>query len=260
MSFFRKKLRSLSWHLFHRIENNGNCDFFKNGEFFFLRNLLKYFKDKKLSIPFVFFDIGANIGTFSEYLLCLADKLGILVEAHLFEPQTKCFEMLVSKFCKRTSMEINNYGISNFSGEGLIYFDTEGSGLASIYNRDLEHLKINMNKKSKILLKRLEDYIREKSVTHINFIKIDVEGGELDVLHGMGDFLNHEFIDVIQFEYGGANLDSKTTLLELYRVLENAGFVLGKVMPKGIELRNYQSFMENFSYSNYVAFSKELVK
>jgi len=30
-------------------------------------------------------------------------------------------------------------------------------------------------------------------------------------------------------------------------------FVIGKITPSGLELRSYQSFMENFQYSNYVA-------
>jgi hypothetical protein len=64
-------------------------------------------------------------------------------------------------------------------------------------------------------------------------------------------------IKVIQFEYGGANLDSKTSLLDLYKLLESAGYMVCKVMRHHLELRPYNPTMENFQYSNYIALSKE---
>ena len=36
-------------------------------------------------------------------------------------------------------------------------------------------------------------------------------------------------------------------------------FVIGKIMPSGLELRSYQSFMKNFQYSNYVAVSPRIM-
>lgn len=89
---------------------------------------------------------------------------------------------------------------------------------------------------------------------------MDVEGHEKAVFEGMGDFLNPDFVDYVQFEYGGANLDSMTSLMNLYELFEFKGFVLAKIMPKGLQVRNYEPFLENFEYSNYVAISKKVIK
>ncbi len=71
---------------------------------------------------------------------------------------------------------------------------------------------------------RADEYIEKNKIKHISFIKIDVEGHELKVLEGLGNYLNADFIDYIQFEYGGANLDSHSSLLEIYEVLEKSNF------------------------------------
>ncbi|PIY58809.1 MAG: methyltransferase FkbM, partial [Candidatus Yonathbacteria bacterium CG_4_10_14_0_8_um_filter_43_17] len=90
--------------------------------------------------------------------------------------------------------------------------------------------------------------------------KIDVEGHELSTLSGFGKYLNADFIDFIQFEYGGANLDSHTNLLDFYNLLTPIGFKIAKVMSQSLELREYSPRMDNFVYSNYVAISGKLLQ
>ena len=107
-----------------------------------------------------------------------------------------------------------------------------------------------------IFLKTGCDYIEEHAIKHIDLLKIDVEGHELKVLQGFEKYLSVDFIDYIQFEYGGANLDSHTSLLELY---SKRHFLIAKILPKGLEIRTYQSYMENFMYANYVAISKRIL-
>ena len=36
-------------------------------------------------------------------------------------------------------------------------------------------------------------------------------------------------------------------------------FKIAKIMKNGLELREYQPYMDNFNYSNYVAVSKRLI-
>lgn len=91
-------------------------------------------------------------------------------------------------------------------------------------------------------------------------IKIDIEGHELSALIGMGRFLSADFVDYIQFEYGGANLDSRTNLMQLYGLLKLKGFKIAKVMPNGLHIREYSPYMDNFSNANYMAVSERLLK
>ncbi len=251
-------IRNLAWFIFNKLENNNNPHFYKNGEKFFIEKLFENFSregGKK-----VIFDIGANIGNYSSILLYYSEQKNVEAELHIFEPTQSCFKILLTKYGTKTNVILNNFGLSNVNTTAEIFYDKDLSGLASLYKRNLKHYNINFDKSEQIKLLRADEYIEKNKIKHISFIKIDVEGHELKVLEGLGNYLNADFIDYIQFEYGGANLDSHSSLLEIYEVLEKSNFVIAKIMPNGLEIRKYKPFMENFQYSNYVAISMRLIK
>lgn len=129
-----------------------------------------------------------------------------------------------------------------------------------MYQRNLKMYNNELSMKEHINTKRLDEYIEQNKINHIDFIKVDVEGNEMRAFKGMGRYLNPDFVDYVQFEYGGANLDSITSLMNFYELFESKGFVFAKVMPGGLQIREYESFLENFQYSNYVAISKRLIR
>lgn len=257
MSFMERKLRDLSIKIFNKIENNGNASFDKNGEKVFIDNLMNSFKNR--GGKKVVFDIGANIGKYSQMIINKSKSLDLEVELHLFEPTKSCFEVISKKFKDNKNIFLNNFGASNEDGEAVIFYDKEKSGLASLYQRNLDAYGLELNQSESVKLKRLDGYIENNNISHIDFIKIDIEGHELKAFKGFSKYLNGNFIDYIQFEYGGANLDSHTSLMELYKFLEERGFRVAKVMPDGLEIRKYSPFMDNFNYANYVAISNKVV-
>jgi len=250
------KLRLLS--LFDKLDNNNNTDFSSNGEKVFLEHLFNYFV-KFAKSDLVIFDIGSNIGNYANMLYRISLNYKTSLEIHCFEPTVSCFNELVDKYSDNNTFILNNLACSNKSGSSIIYYDEEKSGLASLYKRDLNHFSIKLDKFEKIQKIRLDSYISTKEISHIDFMKIDVEGHELEVLEGLGNYLNNDFIDFIQFEYGGCNLDSKTRLLDFFNIFEQKGFIICKIMPIGLEIRKFEYWMENFQYSNFVAIPKKII-
>lgn len=181
------------------------------------------------------------------------------MEIHLFEPTLACFDILQKKFAHFDEVVLNKKAVSNNFETVEIFYDEQKSGLASLYKRNLNAYSIQMNQSELIDTIRLDTYINEKKIKHIHFLKVDIEGHETKALEGVGVHLNGDFIDFLQFEYGGANLDSHTNLMEIYDFLEKAGFVLAKVMPKGLDIRPYKPWMDNFQYANYVAISSRII-
>lgn len=256
LSLVERKLRGLSLRIFNYIENNGNPNFDKNGEKVFIENLITSFKNggkKKKTV----FDIGANIGEYSEMIKDKSKRIDI--DLHLFEPTKSCFTTISEKFKNDDNINLNNFGASNENGQATIYYDREQSGLASLYQRNLNAYNLELNQSETIELKKLAEYIEEKKINHIDFIKIDIEGHELKAFEGFEKYLDSSFIDYIQFEYGGANLDSHTSLIDFYKLLESKNFKIAKIMPKGLEIRSYSPFMDNFNYANYVAISNKVI-
>lgn len=252
LKYLIDRARSISFTLFNRIENNNNAHFASNGEERFLQELFG-----KFSGPVVLFDIGGNIGGYSEILVGECRRRSLKYTLHVFEPTVSCFDILRSKFSDNPNVHLNNAGVSNAAGVREIFYDIEQSGFASLYQRNLSSLNVEMKKKESISLIRLEEYLLSADVHEIDFLKIDIEGHELHAFEGMGKYLHGDFIKVMQFEYGGANLDSRTNLLDLYTLLTSRGFVICKIMRNSIEQRDYQPWMDNFQYANYLAVSKQ---
>lgn len=208
----------------------------------------------------IIFDVGANIGEYSQMLLDCSERYKVPIELHVFEPTAKCSEILDDKLKVYDNITLNRQGLSDTKGKCLIYYDKEQSVLTSLYKRNLEYYNIELSKSEEIEPICATDYIEGKQIPHIDYLKVDVEGHELKALIGFGKYLSGDNIDFIQFEYGGTNLDSHTSLMELYALLESRGFKVAKMFPKGLQIRSYNPDMENFSYANYVAISNRLLK
>ncbi len=205
-NYLSRKLRSLAYRTFNYLENNGNANFNTNGERLFLNNLLNMYQGMKLD-RMVIFDIGSNTGDYIQMVLERPPPWTINGVIHLFEPMQACFDILNKRFSNYTlhNIVLNKKAVSNNNGVAKIFYDVDKSGLASLYKRNLNAYTINMDKFEMVETVRLDTYITERSIDHIHFLKLDIEGHELAALHGLGTFRSGEFIDFIQFEYGGAN-------------------------------------------------------
>lgn len=252
------KIRSLSLRIFNYLENNGDTNFQTNGEEFFVDNLFAYLK-KRYQDEITLFDIGANIGDYTQVLLDKSSSFQNKLKIHVFEPTQSCYEVLKKKFSGVEEVVLNQMAVSNCNGTAKIFSNEQKSGLASLYKRNLDAYSIKMNQSEVVNTLRLEDYIDRKHINHIHLLKVDVEGHEMAAFEGLGSYLEENFIDFVQFEYGGANLDSHTSLMGFFSLFEKAGFKLAKVMPNGLNIRRYQPWMDNFQYANYVAISKNVV-
>lgn len=218
------------------------------GEKEFAFKLLKvYIEHEKI----ILFDIGANVGEYSEMLIRHCNKLEINYQLHLFEPQKKCFEVLSLKFKENPNIIINNVAISNQNGYIDFYMEENGASSSSMYDREV----FDSSEKVQVKTIRLDDYFAQHNLVKIHFMKIDVEGHELEVLKSVKN--NFKNIENIQFEYGGTYLDSKSTLKEAYILLRDY-FHIGKIEPNGVNFRPYISEMEDYKYSNYIAEKKGL--
>ncbi len=255
---FKKIARRLCLAWLNRIENNNNVNFETNGEKLFIENAIRYIC--KASDHITLIDVGANAGDYSDVCLRLARNHCSSINIYCFEPLKKNYTELVNRFHDIANIHVFDIALSDHNGSEKIYYNDENPKLSSLYKRNLDIYGIKLDKKEIVETLRLDSFIEREGIVHINLLKIDVEGHEMAVLSGLNDYLDPKFIDFIQFEYGGTNLDAHTSLLNLYAMLESAGFLVSKVMPRGLEIRPYRPYMDNFQYANYVAVSPRILE
>ena len=234
--------------------NNANID--SNGE---LRFVTEYINTLASGNKYIFFDIGANRGDYTDLLIRLSDKNHLDYTVHMFEPVDYSFQSIKKNISLTNHIVLNKLGVSDKTESVDIFYNKAGSPLASLYERDVKEYNIVLDQKEKINLVRLYDYINQHQIQHIHLLKIDVEGHEIAAFTGLSNYLDSDFIDVIQFEYGGANIDSKTYLKDFFRLLELKGFTLYKIQKSCLNKVSYSTTLENFKHSNYIALSDKIV-
>ncbi|MEG4232671.1 FkbM family methyltransferase [Microcoleus sp. Pol11C3] len=199
---------------------------------------------------YVVFDVGANVGDWTAKVL----SQGHDVEVHLFEPVPHVYKKLIQNLDKQ--LIFNNLGVGQKEEVKTFYYYEANPLLSTFYRRvDVEKQGwLNPPKEITVLTTTIDNYCQRYGIKRINFLKIDVEGGELDVLDGAKYFLESGRIDYLQFEYGGTYIDSKTTLKEAFEYLQKFRYSIFKILPDRLEYK--PSFLpedENFEFSNFLA-------
>lgn len=203
--------------------------------------------------PYIFIDIGANIGEYSKEVLNRFPD----IEVYMFEPSNFHRTNLTNLFGFLPNVNINNIALSNKSGETVLYSDKYGSPLSSLTERNLEHLDINFKYKENIISQRFDEFWKKIKNNNriIDYVKIDVEGNELLVLEGFGELINKTRL--IQFEFGGSNIDTRTYFKDFWLYFMKHNFSIYRISPIGLLfISKYWEMDEIFLTTNYIAVNK----
>lgn len=207
--------------------------------------------------PQVIFDIGANIGEYAKLLATHFKSAKI----YCFEPVPANYEQLV-----KTTEGLKTVNVLSAMGseKGTIKLyigdnNTDGS-MATSYRETLETIfafagEVNQMVESPVTT--VDDYCGG-AIDKIDFLKIDVEGHELQVLKGAADMISKNNISVVQFEFNEFNIFSRSFMFDFYQVLNAYDFY--RIMPQSrlFPMGKYDSSLEIFRYQNILAVNKSL--
>jgi FkbM family methyltransferase len=214
---------------------------------------------QKCKPPYCVFDVGSNRGQFIEVVLdnIPMDDLSI----HCFEPGHETFKSLVAftkKLRESERIMLNNVGIGRERGEAILHFDSLGSGLASLTKRRLEHYGIAFENSEKVQIETIDDYCRDNSIDHIHLLKLDIEGHELDALAGAGRMFETKSIDIVTFEFGGCNIDTRTFFRDFWYFFAKVNMRIFRITPSRYlsPIDSYKEVHEQFTTTNFIAVSK----
>lgn len=209
----------------------GNCNSKTNGE-------EKFFISIKDKINIIF-DVG-----------CRSDSefIHFSGEVHYFDPMHDFIEKLKAQKNENKSAYFNSFGLGNEDTD-LYYYPR----YQSFYDRINSCSVSDDSNKILLHIKKGKDYVVKNNIQTIDFLKIDTEGYELNVMQGFEDCL--EKIKVIQFEYGGTFLDNKLKLIDVIRYLESKGFYKFSYLSSGGPVL-ITDFNDHYNYCNIVCINK----
>lgn len=219
----------------------------ESGEDFFIK---KYLSNNQIKLCL---DVGANIGNYSKLLLEETNSKVIS-----FEPMPFNFKKLsnnLSDYSDRTILV--NKGISSKSGTLDINYNENLPSFASFIRESNHHEYVQNNETLEIEVISIDDFIRENHITEIDFIKIDVEGFESEVIEGAFETFNSIKPKYVQIEYGwhqlirNVNLNYFAKKLSNYNVYQLTYNNMKLVDPK-------DSYANFYLYSNFIFIRKDI--
>lgn len=239
---------------YNRVGVLNYQNFDVSGESFFLRDFVRKRMDvrRKTDKP-VFFDVGGHSGS---YLKCAKSILGRDISYHFFEPNSAAYNE-ARAVLENEDTQFNNVMLSSQSGYSKIFIDTGDGQHSSSIQDVVEYFSQNSVQEKEVKAISLDEYCDSFSIDSIDFLKIDVEGMELEVLKGASYLLGNKKIDLIQFEFGECHLYSRVLLRDFYSLL--SGYHFYRLNSKSlIPLGDYKVESEIFRFQVIVASKKEL--
>lgn len=179
----------------------------------------------KVEVGDLVVDIGANLGLFSLYAQSFHPQ-----KIYAFEPIKSTYDYLTSNLKDYTNTTIINKAISDTEGETSIRVEKE-SGQSTLIDND-SITKGNSINIETVKTTTFNNFISEHNISYIDFLKVDCEGGELDLFVTIDKEFLKSNIKKIALEYHTSYI--KNTVLDIlksnsFKIEEEYGGEIGMI-------------------------------
>ncbi|MDA9996107.1 FkbM family methyltransferase [Candidatus Pelagibacter sp.] len=207
-------------------------------DYFHQKKIIKFLKNNNLINIGVFFDVGAHKGESINLFL----KELIVKKIISFEASSINFEFLkknkghyIKKY-PNTKILIENIALGSENKKIFFnQFDESSSSTFNNINKQSKYFKRKFNllnffdkseiyKSFEVKIQTLDQYMEINNLKRINFIKIDTEGYEYEILKGLKNKIR--YVDIIMFEHHYNDMIKKNyTFTDINALLKINSFV-----------------------------------
>jgi FkbM family methyltransferase len=226
--------------------NQRNWDVEVNGEAHALRLVTSRYDGDVL-------DVGANVGQWAS----MASELLRDNRLHCFEAANSNFEKLRTRLGSRPNVILNHFGLGGENKEIEFYFYPEAPTRSTAYYLEDGYKK----EKTLASIVRGDDYVSQKHIHTVSYLKIDVEGMEIDVLRGFAATLKAGKIQAVQFEHGQYHIITRHLLKDFVDLFYAADYGVFRILPNELQPLLYDMERdETFTGENFLAIRKDIQK
>ena len=208
--------------LYYNIYIRNFKFFFKNSQFGEDKKIIKLFKDKKNGI---YLDLGCfhPIRQNNTYLFHKLGWKGINIDLN---------PLTIKLFNTARPDDINICAaVSNRSGYKNLFFDHDLSSLNTINKNHTKFLKkafgIRNLKKKRVKTYTLNNILKDNNINKIDFMNMDIEGNELEVLKTLNlKKLNIKVICIEIVNYGDYSKNIKINKKKIFKIFKKNNYRL----------------------------------
>jgi len=202
----------------------------------------------------VVFDVGANVGELTTLFSHFVTPAG---SVHAFEPVDQAYERLqaVVAVLGRSNVVLNKIAVAERT-ESIVLnlYDEEHLSWNTVASRPMRKggADVLPVARREVPAVSLDDYCDERAIDRIDLLKIDVEGAELDVLHGSERLLRARAIRCCVFEFGATTLEYGVDPSAISTYLGSCGYSLRNLVERDPVFPGGDS-VETAAFSMHVA-------
>lgn len=205
------------------MDNNIFLKFYDDPFDDFICSISGYIKKYKIKDGDYIIDVGAYVGSFTIYAAKIIGNSGKIIA---FEPDKPNFDKLAYniKLNNLDNVIVINKGLWNENKE--LEFDSQNNaGSSVVLSKD--------NIKGKVMyykFVKLDDELKKLNINKVDFIKMDIEGAEIEAIEGCKNILKNNNVNLAIASYHIRN--GEKTYKKLEHILNNLGYKTKTEFPK----------------------------
>ena len=191
-------------------------------------------------------DVGANEGQWASMALeAISDR-----PLHCFEPARSNFETLRQNLGSRPNVVLNHCGLGEETKDIEFNFYPDSPTRSTAFFVEDRYKKERIS----VSIVRGDDYVSQKDIHKISFLKIDVEGMEIEVLRGFAGTMKAGKIQAVQFEHGQYHIITRHFLKDFVDLFRASHYGVFRILPHGLQALHYDvESDERFTGENFLA-------
>ncbi len=215
---------------------------------FYVKKILK--KDFGLIV----FDVGAAVGEWTR----VANRSLTNSNIYSFEPGGDYHNILKMRCVPSDGNDIKfeKYAISNATKNAKFYTPKQGRlSHSSLLRENVETVRGYEIDEHDVQCISIRDYLKNKSIDQIDYLKIDTEGTEFEIISSLSEGM--DYISAIQFEYNDTYLNSGIRMQDFWRISQEKYFMFRICKSGLIYFKDYDAnYMEDMGMQNYILVDK----
>lgn len=189
----------------------------------------------------VVFDIGAHEGRYTKFVIETIPN----ADCYLFEPNINLAGKL-NEYPHVYAMAVcDSVGYKSF-----FVPPKANDELSSLFSREV--FKQTGFESKDVPCTSIDSFWLLNRIFKIDYMKVDVEGAEFDVLKGCKYMLSNKNIKFIQVEYGGTYKDAHITFNDIISFSKHFGYRVYELINNILTEVTEENFIEDYRYQNFL--------